>query len=893
MVSVEDIGQGSESIRILGIKWLPTGAASKSVTSDGKLQKRDSKSDRTVPGQGEIQDSQDSNDDQNGLAKSTSNPNDPTKQRLQDEESNQNISEGMEAEEGEFVNMEIAFAYKARANGKSLRNLAKNAHLYLGFYLPGNIKFPVWVELQGVVGVMRLRLQLTPDPPFFSLCTLTFLGQPKVDMSCVPLVKKGLNIMDVPVISNFVQSAVDAAMAEYVAPKSLTLDLKEMLVGDDFKKDTAARGILVVRIRKAFDFKEGDTGFGPIKSGSADAYVTAGWAKFGKPMWSTRVIESDMNPAWDETGYILVTPEELNVRERLRVQLWDSDRLTADDDLGRIEVDLKELMRDDRSNGKMWDRQDGFRSLKAGEGMPGKLDWSVGYFSKTRILEEQVNAASLKDDPSLKSIIGHDTKSIADLKRKVNAESERKLREMKKDATSELEQQKEQDLKEHEDAIIIATPPPKDYPSGILSIVIHQITGLELEKINKNQQSKDENASDEEEDGDDLPSAYCTIILNHQKVFRTRTKPKNAKPFFNAGCERFIRDANSSEIMISVRDARVHEDDALLGIIVLPLKDLFRRRSQVIDIYPLSGGIGYGKCRISMVFRSVQLQLPRELRGWDYGTVDMKQEIKILSGQEAVKGLRLKVETSLGKGKYQAGDDAVWKTKRGKPVRLAVKKRYSSPLVFEFRSNSMLKDSTPAFAVFWLRDIPDDEEKTVKLAIWSGDLKRARTNVLEEYGEKLGDMEVTLKFWPGLSGYHTSLADKDQNIGDVMEVLDCAEDNNDIIDGDADKDFDEQSSSSSSSDEDDDDEDGLDRRRHLFKDKQQSDLSNDGKRGAVETLEEYKNHRKQLHRRNRGLMQWKGPRTLQWMANKMDRGGKKVGSLFNHHERDTEIETEV
>jgi len=37
MVSVEDIGQGSESIRILGVRWLPTGAATKSVTEAGHL----------------------------------------------------------------------------------------------------------------------------------------------------------------------------------------------------------------------------------------------------------------------------------------------------------------------------------------------------------------------------------------------------------------------------------------------------------------------------------------------------------------------------------------------------------------------------------------------------------------------------------------------------------------------------------------------------------------------------------------------------------------------------------------------------------------------------------------------------------------------------------------
>lgn len=32
---MEDLGQGSESIRILGIKWLPQGAAARSVTVEG------------------------------------------------------------------------------------------------------------------------------------------------------------------------------------------------------------------------------------------------------------------------------------------------------------------------------------------------------------------------------------------------------------------------------------------------------------------------------------------------------------------------------------------------------------------------------------------------------------------------------------------------------------------------------------------------------------------------------------------------------------------------------------------------------------------------------------------------------------------------------------------
>lgn len=297
------------------------------------------------------------------------------------------------------------------------------------------------MELRGIVGIMRMRLQLCSDPPFFSLCTLTLLGQPKADLSCVPLVKKGLNIMDLPIISSFVQSSIDAALAEYVAPKSLTLDLKNMLVGDDFKKDTSARGVIMVRIKSARGFKEGDGSVGRLKKGSSDAYVAVGWAKYGKPVWSTRVILDNMEPVWEETAFVLVGMEEINAKERLRVQLWDSDRSSADDDLGRVEVDLKELMHQEQFNARMHDRQDGFIALDGDDAMPGTLDWSVGYFAKAIMQEEQMRLQSQEPDVD----------SIQQLKEKVSQNTEKKLREAtEKNEGLEIDQQKAQDFKVRE-----------------------------------------------------------------------------------------------------------------------------------------------------------------------------------------------------------------------------------------------------------------------------------------------------------------------------------------------------------------------------------------------------------------------------------------------------------
>lgn len=867
MVSVDDIGQGSESFRILGVRWLPTGAAARSVNEDGKLSKKSNNdkatSDRTVPGEGNVDDNAEGKDED-------------------DDGQDDGVAEGMEAEEGDFVNMEIAFAYRPSTGRKRMKDRAKKAHFYMAFYLPSNIKLPVWVEVEGFVGVMRMRLQLTPDPPFFSLCTFTFLGQPKVDISCVPLLKQAPNLMDFPLISRFVQSSVDAAMAEYVAPKSLTLDLKDMMMGDDFKKDTNARGVIVVTVKRAFDFKEGDGGIGPMK-GSADPYVSVGWAKFGKPMWSTRVQTKNMEPHWYETCYLLVTSDELNVDERLRLQLWDADRMSADDDLGRFELDVKQVMKDKATNGKMHDREDGFQSLKKGEGMPGKLCWSVGYFSKTRITDDQLTAQ--EEDP--------DVKNIDQLKKKVYEESERKLRESNKDESDEIEQQKAQDLKARQDELIIASPSSPTYPSGILSIVVHQITGLELSTLNRKKNNDD--ASDEEEEGDDLPSAYATIILNHQKVFKTRTKPKNSKPFFNAGCERFIRDWRNTEVHISIRDARVHEDDALLGVVYLPLSRVLKHRSQIVSNFPIAGGVGYGRARISMVFRSVQLQAPSRDLGWEYGTLEVQPLVKAIDIPHDLEKLRMKIRTTLARGKLHSGTQdseanqhdghTIWKSKRDRPIRLPVRKRYASPLIVEFRKDSALSDRTPAFAILWLKDISDNQEQTVRLTVWKGDLSRAENNVLDTYGDKVGEIEVTLTFWSGLSGYHQPLAKKDRHIGQVLEVLDACNDNDDMDWNDG-SDSDNNSDTSSS--------DESDFVPSILHKNSNSSPDSDGKRGLRDQIMDYKKNAKQLHRSNRGAMQWKGPRTLAYLKHLAERGENKVEGLFKHNEKKFEgIETEA
>lgn len=167
MVSIDDMGQGNQSLRILGVRWLPSGAASRSVGPGGKLKSKEEgqSSDRTDPenAQAQAQDTEkDTQGDEQDSGDEVGDKKDKTKQEEQEEAA---IREGMEAEEGDFVNLELALAYRSRASGKSMKDKAKNAHLFLKFYSVGGVALPVWVEVRGFIATLRLRMQLTVSTP--------------------------------------------------------------------------------------------------------------------------------------------------------------------------------------------------------------------------------------------------------------------------------------------------------------------------------------------------------------------------------------------------------------------------------------------------------------------------------------------------------------------------------------------------------------------------------------------------------------------------------------------------------------------------------------------------------------------------------------------------------
>ena len=617
--------------------------------------------------------------------------------------------------EDEYLNLEIAFAYR-RNPARTIKGKSHNMHLLIYFYVGlrnvAAVPIPVWVEAEGLVGRVRTRMQLTAGPPFIKHLTLSFPALPKFEISAAPLNSRLFNIMNFPLISTFIKQSIKAAGMAYVAPNSMTIDISKILVGDDVKKVPDTLGILWLVIHNAEELQ------GLDKGGKSDPYVCIAFQKFGKPIFSTRVITKELNPHWEETCAVLVTLDTLQAREKLSVHLYDSDRFTSDDVLGKIEIELQKLVSENAEH--MQTRKDNLHS--PGDNSPsGKLNWEIGFFTLQPLNKDlQTNGA----DPAITAGV-RDNLKIAPKAGKADTETE---------------------------AAALFIPPDPNLPSGILAIQVHQAIDLEIKDIRGTYgRRKDfargqdiETKEVDERVNDEAPSAYCNIILNDCLIYRTRTKSYSTKPFFNAGTERFIADWRSSALMVTVMDSRTREADAILGIVFLKLADVMKSASCVSKFYPLAAGVGYGKIRLSLVFRSIALKMPRPLLGWNVGVLRILGSLRADDLADDLRGNAVHVRTLSGAIKLRANlisksseNYVEWQPTK-LPLRLPMRGKHSTPLIIEFRSKFSRKIT--AMSVYWLRDLIDHTEVDLRLPIWTAsDYDRLTQNYIHPDVDTIDD----------------------------------------------------------------------------------------------------------------------------------------------------------
>jgi len=185
-------------------------------------------------------------------------------------------------------------------------------------------------------------------------------------------------------------------------------------------------------------------------------------------------------------------------------------------------------------------------------------------------------------------------------------------------------------------------------------------------------------------------------------------------------------------------------------------------------------------------------------------------------------------------------------------------------------------------------------------------------------------VKIKVNFWSGLGGAHHKWASKDPDLQNVLEVLDVARENVEAHEaskkagvhvGEDDGEREEkpndrradhnneassngrqEDDSSSSSDSESDESDNETDNNNNDDNDDANSTQGDGKgwtKGWADTAVEYKKNRKDKHRRHRGIMQWKIPRTARWASHKLSHVDAKISDVFRHHTRDSGVETEV
>lgn len=194
-----------------------------------------------------------------------------------------------------------------------------------------------------------------------------------------------------------------------------------------------------------------------------------------------------------------------------------------------------------------------------------------------------------------------------------------------------------------EEADVARCPPDPQYPAGVLSVIVHHLTNVESQNLKGASGRHREGAAGQDTDepseqGDNVVSTYVEYVLNDDLIYkyvqisrlgvvvralrgssmrrrrrrasrrppaslepvadapalpyRTRTKIMSSLPYFEAGTEAFVRDYRKATLRLVVRDARLREHDPILGIINLPLNEVFAHSSQVTRTYSLRDGVG-------------------------------------------------------------------------------------------------------------------------------------------------------------------------------------------------------------------------------------------------------------------------------------------------------------
>ncbi|XP_049674789.1 extended synaptotagmin-1 isoform X1 [Accipiter gentilis] len=185
-------------------------------------------------------------------------------------------------------------------------------------------------------GMLRIILEpLLGDVPIVGALTMFFIRRPILDINWTGMT----NLLDIPGLSSMSDTMIMDAISSYlVLPNRLLVPLVPDLHEAAQLRCPLPRGVVRVHLRGARDLRSKDRFMGGLVEGKSDPYAVL---RVGTQVVTSRVIDDNLNPTWDEVYEFIV--HEVPGQE-MEVELFDKDP-DQDDLLGRMKLDFGEVLK--------------------------------------------------------------------------------------------------------------------------------------------------------------------------------------------------------------------------------------------------------------------------------------------------------------------------------------------------------------------------------------------------------------------------------------------------------------------------------------------------------------------------------------------------------------------
>ena len=192
-------------------------------------------------------------------------------------------------------------------------------------------------------------------------------------------------------------------------------------------------------------------------------------------------------------------------------------------------------------------------------------------------------------------------------------------------------------------------------------------------------------------------------------------------------------------------------------------------------------------------------RIPPALTGFEIGTLEVQSLIPHYNDQGLAGSTQIRLRTSPGRQKLlrkveskhnlespienhsstSLGSGDSEEEFSDHMINLPVQKRYQSALLVTIKRNGFLQRGTVGMGVVWMRDIVDNRKQVVRAKIWkANDYDSLKRNYLPLWGiwedplqdvTCIGEVEMTLRFRPGVADIHQKGFSRDANLKRTWE----------------------------------------------------------------------------------------------------------------------------